>query len=263
MTDRLIDLWPGVAAGIIESCQPWTGVQVQMDLAWWDAIGPQGMYQYSRGYGAEPLPGRPGSAGFAARWLCRVEDVLSAYEIYHSNASVVPHDMDHDVVVRHLARWGRRPSWCRGYIMEACPRRILRPLGSAAISTLSPTTKNHRIDLLGLGDVDGVESAVAVEVKRTRADLRGDLKVGKMIRYEPWATHCMLVLGSELYDTGFDDLRKMGLPDHWGVMRMQQTIMDNGTLGIRFQQRRGMGELRHAAAIRGAVCEQYNRYAGR
>ena len=98
-----------------------------------------------------------------------------------------------------------------------------------------------RIDLVtwelkyqrGVYDVMGLTSKpraqekklVAIEVKRTRADLLQDLRKKKMLKYERRATHCYLAATSEALRTDkfsnrelLKDLKTKGLPIHWGVL---------------------------------------------
>lgn len=67
-----------------------------------------------------------------------------------------------------------------------------------------------------------------IEVKRTRADLLGDLRAGKMLKYERLASHCVLAGSADAFGVKpheaatpriLDDLASRGLPKHWGVAR--------------------------------------------
>lgn len=74
-----------------------------------------------------------------------------------------------------------------------------------------------------------------VEVKRTRSDLLQDLKRGKMLTYEPRATHCVLAVTDEaMLHKGhpnswtkdeqvryFNALADLGLPVSWGICRFK------------------------------------------
>lgn len=82
-------------------------------------------------------------------------------------------------------------------------------------------------DVLGLSSKDTYKEKklVAIEVKRTRADLLQDLRRKKMLRYQRRATHCYLAGTPEALRAGrlsnrevINDLRKKGLPVHWGVL---------------------------------------------
>ena len=85
----------------------------------------------------------------------------------------------------------------------------------------------------GVMDVVGLTSKpkarqkklVVIEVKRTRADLLADLKRKKMLRYERRSTHCYLAGTVEAFRADKlssreirEDLKKRGLPVHWGLL---------------------------------------------
>lgn len=73
-----------------------------------------------------------------------------------------------------------------------------------------------------------------VEVKRTRADLMGDLRRGKMLGYEARSTHCVLACWEGCFPgcegiwspagrkAMLADLAAMGLPARWGVLAFYQ-----------------------------------------
>lgn len=80
-------------------------------------------------------------------------------------------------------------------------------------------------DVLAVGK-DKVPLKICVaEVKRTRGDLLADLNVGKLLRYERGTTHCYLAatpealrLGKLTEDEVINDLTKLGLPQSWGIL---------------------------------------------
>lgn len=84
----------------------------------------------------------------------------------------------------------------------------------------------------GVVDAIGISSSmrakdrrvVAVEVKRTRADLLQDLRAQKLLKYERGSSHCYLAATPEALclDKGkahvLKDLTTKGLPKHWGIL---------------------------------------------
>lgn len=77
-------------------------------------------------------------------------------------------------------------------------------------------------DVLGAGHLRKPPKLVIIECKANRADLLGDLRRGKMIRYSETASHCYLALGSGCpYD--LVELVELGLPDWWGVLDVSPT----------------------------------------
>lgn len=71
---------------------------------------------------------------------------------------------------------------------------------------------------------------VAIEVKRTRADLLQDLRKKKMLKYERRATHCYLAATSEALRADkfsnqeiLKDLKAKGLPSYWGLLLLPTT----------------------------------------
>lgn len=82
-------------------------------------------------------------------------------------------------------------------------------------------------DVIGLTSKEKTKEKrlVAIEVKRTRSDLLQDLRKKKMLRYQRRATHCYLASTAAALRTDkftnkqvINDLRKKGLPTHWGVL---------------------------------------------
>lgn len=66
---------------------------------------------------------------------------------------------------------------------------------------------------------------VAVEVKRTRADLLSDLSAKKMLKYEAGSSHCILACTAAALDLNkrtereaVRDLHQRGLPASWGIL---------------------------------------------
>lgn len=84
--------------------------------------------------------------------------------------------------------------------------------------------KNSVFDAMGitLPSKNIVDPRICViEVKRTRTDLLADLRVKKMLKYEPHASHCYLALGPEFDKSILKELPTLGLPAHWGVILFQ------------------------------------------
>lgn len=83
---------------------------------------------------------------------------------------------------------------------------------------------NGVFDAIGISlpDKNVIDPRVCiVEVKRTRADLLQDLNNKKMLKYEKHGTHMYLALGPDFKDTILNELPKLGLPNHWGVLIYQ------------------------------------------
>ena len=96
-----------------------------------------------------------------------------------------------------------------------------------------PECGGGQLDVLAFMTVEREEDRVkrpppriaVCEVKVQLGDLRSDLKEGKMLRYEPQATHVYLAVTAEA--TGIplreqsrllERLGGLGLPSHWGVL---------------------------------------------
>lgn len=67
---------------------------------------------------------------------------------------------------------------------------------------------------------------VIVECKRTRADLLGDLRARKLLKYQDTATHLYLAatptaLGGRDRSSALMDLQSRGLPAAWGVLEVR------------------------------------------
>lgn len=73
------------------------------------------------------------------------------------------------------------------------------------------------------------------EVKVSRSDLLSDLRVGKLLKYEPQATHCYLAITDGVFldrhlegayrprtQTQVDHLAELGLPAHWGIIHIPE-----------------------------------------
>lgn len=76
-----------------------------------------------------------------------------------------------------------------------------------------------------------------VEVKRTREDLLQDLRAGKLLRYEPYAsqtwlagTSAALRLEGRTAEEVLEELGERGLPATWGVLLLPTTKTRNGLL---------------------------------
>lgn len=73
----------------------------------------------------------------------------------------------------------------------------------------------------------GAGRVAVFEVKRTRSDLLGDLRRGKMLRYEVAATHCYLAVGPDVLrgdwygGTWAEQVTELGLPKHWGILSVK------------------------------------------
>jgi hypothetical protein len=99
--------------------------------------------------------------------------------------------------------------------------------------------KSQSIDLVcwemayntGIVDCIGISSKIstrktkiiAVEVKRTRADLLQDLRKQKMLKYEPNSTHCILAISHKVFKSNDKkdiktELKELGLPNSWGIV---------------------------------------------
>lgn len=107
----------------------------------------------------------------------------------------------------------------------------------------NPASGGGQLDVLALTLPDWkakrkVKPRIAiVEVKVSRSDLLSDLRAGKLLRYEPQATHVYLAITDETmlvpwapWDpqgatsaAWLADLGAKGLPTHWGVLRVPES----------------------------------------
>ncbi len=109
-----------------------------------------------------------------------------------------------------------------------------------------------------------------VEVKVTRSDLLSDLRAGKLLKYEPQATHVYLALANRAMlrpyqytrpslEEWADDLRDRGLPDYWGLVYIPTpTGFAHNPVALRNPGRNPHAcdptpELRRSLAVRAAV----------
>jgi hypothetical protein len=80
-------------------------------------------------------------------------------------------------------------------------------------------------------DRPGKPRIVAVEVKRTRADLLADLRVGKLLRYEGDASECYLAVYHQAMPSR-EELAELGLPGHWGILRITDHVDYRGVMSV-------------------------------
>ncbi len=141
--------------------------------------------------------------------------------------------MNHLQACEAVARWALRLRWCDLAVVEIAGRGFR--FGEPKPDYLSPEWRGwidrrnaHRgsaaagggvCDVLALTSprktVPGPRIAIC-EVKVQVSDLRADLRKGKMLRYEPQATHCYLAAPAEVLKRA-DDL---GLPGTWGKVEI-------------------------------------------
>jgi hypothetical protein len=164
--------------------------------------------------------------------------------------TTVPEPVTHRDLCRRVARWFLSLAWCDvvcwelgGYLLEGeAARRQTLTLEQAVVEretvgasvhdvvALMTPTYQRELPRRRRGRVPLPRLAVA-EVKRTRADLLGDLRAGKLLKYQAQASHCYLAahveaLGVEqntmhrpgVREEALHDLEMRGLPRTWGVL---------------------------------------------
>ena len=107
--------------------------------------------------------------------------------------------------------------------------------GGSVLDVVALTSPQHQAHLAQLATRRGKRPPpprlAVCEVKRTRSDLLGDLRAGKLLKYEAQATHCYLAgtvdalglepgrcLSSEYLKERLGQLELDGLPRKWGVL---------------------------------------------
>lgn len=150
------------------------------------------------------------------------------------------------------ARWALRQTWCDLAVVEISA-------GAGQLDVLALTTtlrEDERARALERWE-QGRERArnlgyrysaskprvprptvAAIEVKVSRSDMLADLRARKLLKYEPIATRCYLAahrdcwLDPKLKDKArVQELRELGLPDHWGVVLLRDWTRRNGAPG--------------------------------
>jgi len=94
-------------------------------------------------------------------------------------------------------------------------------------------SKRSIVDAIGMNTNLTVQNKTIaiIEVKRTKADLLGDLARGKMLKYMGFASHCYLAatgealayIGNNSKAATFALLAEYGLPDTWGVLLLPKS----------------------------------------
>lgn len=120
---------------------------------------------------------------------------------------------------------------------DECRRKSSDYYAAERVFHSSPASGGGQLDVLALTLPEWkprrkVRPRIAiVEVKVSRSDLLSDLRAGKLLRYEPQATHVYLAITGEAMLTPYGhtkahaaawlaDLAAKGLPTHWGVLRI-------------------------------------------
>lgn len=107
-----------------------------------------------------------------------------------------------------MAKYMLKQAWCD----IACWEIAYNDGFVDAIGLSSPLAKEERI--------------VAIEVKRTRADLLADINRKKFLKYEQGSTHCYLAATASALGLNkkkdkqvvLKDLEERGLPKYWGII---------------------------------------------
>lgn len=117
--------------------------------------------------------------------------------------------LSHRELCLSVAYWLRRQRWC-----DLVSWELAYNDGFVDVIGMSSPLKESKTKI------------VAVEVKRTKADLVQDLKKGKLLKYESNSTHCYLAATREALGikyakeapTAIKHLVELGLPRHWGIL---------------------------------------------
>lgn len=155
--------------------------------------------------------------------------------------------MTHWEACTAVARWFHTLAWCdlaacelSGRVTGKPPPRPPWPRGGWTLDARvahdawnrahrewldSPSSGGGQLDVLAL-TLPGhkpkrkARPRIAIaEVKVTRSDLRADLRVGKLLRYEPQGSHLYLAGTREaLGEDPLGLLEELGLPRWWGVV---------------------------------------------
>lgn len=130
-----------------------------------------------------------------------------------------PEHATQSAVEASAARRAYATAWADG-TGDRRTRNDRAAVASAAISRSVPVVLRDR-------NREPAPRVVAIECKRMRSDLMGDLRAGKMFGYETGSTHCYLaitdaVLGWQGHQRSAElvaRLAELGVPPAWGLLR--------------------------------------------